>query len=106
MSEKVTYKELRSARVRTDNSVDDARMYDIAADVSISGSTAESIDSGEVKKDGNAVANFACYGESNLSINYTGAESAEQCNILEAVQAFLTDVRALASADSPVTLNA
>lgn len=103
MAEKITYKELRNATVHVDNSADAAKVYDIAADVQIQGqNTVESIQSGAVTKDGMQVATFNCWGDvQNLSINFQGAESADQCSIIEAVSAFMQDVGTKVGSNTP-----
>lgn len=93
--EKISYKEVRNATVCVDNSVDTGRVYDISADVSIQGqSTVESFQNGTVMKDGVQVASFNCWGDgTNVGINYTGIASEKQCEVLEAVGAFIKDVK-------------
>ena len=94
-TEKVTYKELRQATVHVDNSVDTARVYDIGADVVLQGqATVESFQNGTVMKDGVQVASFNCWGDgTNVGINYTGIASEKQCEVLEAVGAFMKSVK-------------
>lgn len=103
MSEKVTYKELRNALVHVDNSVDTAKTYDIAADVRLQGqNTVEAFESGTVAKDGAQVATFYCYGDAvNMSVNFQGVESGEQCEVIEAINAFMEDVKAKAGSSTP-----
>ena len=83
-----------SAMVRMDNSLDEARAYDIASNVNIgSDKKAQSFDGGTVTKDGAQVAIFSCYGgQGNLSISYQGIEPAEQVQVLEAVSGFMQEV--------------
>lgn len=100
--QKVTYKELRSARVHYDNSVDTAKVYDIAADANIENMNVTNFDQGTVTKDGVQIAYFSCYGENNLSMNYQNVESANQCAILEAVNEFMTDVKANVASSSEI----
>lgn len=101
--ENVTYKELRSAVVHTDNSVDPEKAYDIAADVRLQGeNTVEAFENGTVTKDGQPMATFNCYGDTNnLSFNYQNVQSAEQCAVLEAVIAFMADVKEKAGSQEP-----
>ena len=103
MSEKVTYKDLRNALVHMDNSVDTAKTYDIAADVRLQGqNTVEAFESGTVAKDGAQVATFYCYGDAvNMSVNFQGVESGEQCEVIEAINAFMEDVKAKAGSSTP-----
>lgn len=103
MNEKVTYKQLRSAVVQVDNSADTSKTYDIAADVRLQGqNTVEAFESGTVAKDGAQVATFYCYGEAaNISINFQGIESNKQCEVVEAINAFMEDVKAKAGSSTP-----
>ena len=103
MSEKVTYKDLRNALVHMDNSVDTAKVYDIAADVRLQGqNTVEAFESGTVAKDGAQVATFYCYGDAvNMSVNFQGVESNKQCEVIEAINAFMEDVKAKAGSSTP-----
>ena len=103
MAEKVSYKELRNALVHMDNSVDTAKTYDIAADVRLQGqNTVEAFESGTVAKDGAQVATFYCYGDAvNMSVNFQGVESGEQCGVIEAINAFMEDVKAKAGSSTP-----
>ena len=103
MSEKVTYKELRNAVVHVDNSVDVSKTYEIAADVRLQGqNTVEAFESGTVAKDGAQVATFYCYGDAvNMSVNFQGVESGEQCEVIEAINAFMEDVKAKAGSSTP-----
>ena len=103
MSEKVTYKDLRSAVVHVDNSVDVSKAYDIAADVRLQGqNTVEAFESGTVTKEGAQVATFYCYGEAaNMSINFQGVESDKQCEVIEAVNTFMEDVKTKAGSYTP-----
>lgn len=95
MSEKVTYKELRNAVVHVDNSVDVSKTYEIAADVRLQGqNTVEAFESGTVAKDGAQVATFYCYGDAvNMSVNFSGVESNKQCEVIEAINTFMEDVK-------------
>lgn len=104
MSEKVTYKELRNATVHIDNSVDAEKVYDISADVMIRESNkVESFQNGTVTKDSGQVANFSCWGDgTNVSINYTGVTSEKQCEVLEAVGAFMKSVKDKVETDGAV----
>ena len=103
MAEKVAYKDLRNALVHMDNSVDTAKVYDIAADVRLQGqNTVEAFESGTVAKDGAQVATFYCYGDAvNMSVNFQGVESGEQCEVIEAINAFMEDVKAKAGSSTP-----
>lgn len=90
---KVTYKELKNARINVDNSVDTSKVYDISADVNVNSSSVESFDQGIVKSSDSVIATFSCYGDGNLNIGYQNVESANQCEILEAVNDFMENVK-------------
>lgn len=96
--EKVTIKSLNSANLRMDNSVDADREYNIAANVNIdSGSVVNSIDSGNVIKEGIEIATFNAYSDNNLQINFNNVAASEQCTIITSVNAFIADVRTKAA---------
>lgn len=123
-TEKVTYRQLNSANVRIDNSVDEDRAYDIAANANISGNpsygaeiTGESgamnaisrvinVENGEVRRktDGMPVATFNSYSPGNLSINHQNTEAEEQCTVTTAVNAFIAEVKAKAAGAAPLSL--
>lgn len=102
MSEKVTYKELRNAVVHVDNSVDVSKTYEIAADVRLQGqNTVEAFESGTVAKDEVSIATFNCWGDAqNLGVNFTGVESNKQCEVIEAINTFMEDVKTKAGSYS------
>ena len=102
MSEKVTYKELRNAVVHVDNSVDAEKTYEIAADVRLQGqNTVEAFDSGTVTKDEISIATFNCWGDAqNLGVNFNGVESNKQCEVIEAINTFMEDVKTKAGSYS------
>ena len=94
-NEKVTYKQLRSAVVQVDNSADAGRTYAIAADVRVQNpGGVEAFEGGTVAKDGAQVATFSCWGgDGNIGISYSGLDTGQQCQVLEACHAFMQDVR-------------
>lgn len=105
MSEnKVSYKELISAKVHVDNSVDAAKTYDISSDINIVGGNIESHDNGIVSLGETVIATFSLYGKNNLSISYISVETDNQCNVLNAVNDYINDVTKQAAQSSPVSL--
>lgn len=90
--EKVDFKKLNSANVAADNSVDSAKVYDINANVNINGTNVNSIDSGNVMKEGVQVATFSRWGESQLNINFMNVDAMEMCTIITEVNAFCVAV--------------
>lgn len=91
---KIDFTKLNSANVTADNSVDTEKVYDINANVNISGNNVNSIDGGSVKKDDVQVASFSRWGENSLNINFMNVDAMEMCNIVTAVNDFNTNVAA------------
>lgn len=96
--EKVTYKELVSAKVRMDNSVDTGRTYDIRAEVEISGNAVQDFGNGEATKDGATAATWTCYG-GTLNVTFYTQDGAD---VLAALNAFIADAKAKAAEASPL----
>lgn len=101
MSEKVTRKNAIEAVYLVDNSTDTVRSYEISANVRFGTGATTTFDNGIVRpKEGDGMtvtANFASYGEDNLSINFTGVQPSEQQAVNAAVNEFLSECRASAS---------
>lgn len=91
---KIDFTKLNLANVTADNSVDTEKVYDINANVNISGNNVNSIDGGNVKKDDVQVATFSKWGENSLNINFINVDAVEMCNIINAVNEFNTNVAA------------
>lgn len=89
---KVDFTKLNSANVTADNSVDEAKKYDITARVNISENKVNSVDSGRVVKDGVEVASFSKWGENQLNVNFNGVDVMEMCSILTEVNSFYNNV--------------
>lgn len=99
--EKVTYKELVSAKVRMDNSVDTGRTYDIRAEVEISGNAVQDFGNGEATKDGATAATWTCYGG---TLNVTFYTQQDGADVLAALNAFIADAKAKAAEESPLSM--
>lgn len=89
---KVDFTKLNSANVTADNSVDEARKYDITARVNINENKVNSVDSGRVVKEGVEVASFSKWGENQLNVNFNGVDVMEMCSILTEVNSFYNNV--------------
>lgn len=89
---KVDFTKLNSATVTADNSVDEAKKYDITARVNISENKANSVDSGRVVKEGVEVASFSKWGENQLNVNFNGVDVMEMCSILTEVNSFYNNI--------------
>ena len=89
---KIDFTKLNSANVTADNSVDTEKVYDINANVNISGNSVNSIDGGSVKKDDVQVATFSRWGENSLNINFMNVDAMEMCSIITEVNTFIEAV--------------
>lgn len=93
---KVSYKELRSAVVTMDNSVDTERVYEISANVNVQmGNTVGSIDNGVVRTKGEEngdIATFNAWSDKNKNVSYNNAD--DECAVLMAINAFIADCKA------------
>lgn len=103
---KVALVGFNSANVRIDNSNDSSRELDISANTDISRDSISGFN-GDVKKNGNFVANFSCYGDSNrnLTINYQSGDPEEHCYILNAVHSFMDSAREFVSTNTIMQLS-
>ena len=89
---KIDFTKLNSANVTADNSVDTEKVYDINANVNISGNSVNSIDGGSVKKDDVQVATFSMYG-GNVNTTYNNLTKEEKCAVIYAVDDFIEAVK-------------
>lgn len=89
---KIDFTKLNSANVTAGNSVDTEKVYDINANVNISGNSVNSIDGGSVKKDDVQVATFSRWGENSLNINFMNVDAMAMCSIITEVNAFIEAV--------------
>lgn len=108
-SQNVTADQLISATVKYSNKDDASRAYDIAANVNIQNGQVSSFDNGEIRQassenpDGMTyIAGFSSYSERTLNLNINNADKTEAQTIIEAVYAFMADVRKEVNAN-PVT---
>ena len=89
---KVDFTKLNSANVTADNSVDEAKKYDITARVNINENKVNSVDSGRVVKEGVEVASFSKWGEAQLNVNFNNVDIMEMCSILTEINTFYANV--------------
>ena len=89
--EKVSYKEMRSAVVVMDNSVDTTREFEISANVNVQGNnTVGAIDNGVVREKGKtegSYATFNAWSNNEKNVRYTNAP--DECAVLIAINAFI-----------------
>lgn len=91
---KVKFEKLTSAGIKTTNSVDESRTYEIEARVNIKdGNVLKSIEEGYVRKNGMTMCTFGKYGNDNLNTNFQNVgDIMVMCGILQAVDAFIGEV--------------
>lgn len=90
---KIKYMALNSANVKVNNSADDARSYDIEANVNVAGNNVTGNIDGRVTTDGAEKASFSSWGEGMMHVSYTNVSAEEQCNVLNAINAFILSVK-------------
>lgn len=76
-----------------DNKNDESRVYEIEAHVNIREGAVDSLDSGNVFRDGSQVANFNSWKNNRLNITYQGVDLEERNAINVAVDAFIGEVK-------------
>ena len=74
------------------NANDEKRVYDIEANINISESAMNNVDSGVVKKGGVRVANFSWWDTNRMNITYQDVDVTERNNINVAVDTFINEV--------------
>lgn len=101
-SQNVTAENLLSATVKYSNKDDANRVYDISSNARIENGIVSNFENGEVKKlsassetaDGMGnIASFNAFGEKSLNLYVNNATETEAKSILNAVYAFMSDVR-------------
>lgn len=98
---KIKYEALNSANVKVNNSGDLSKTYDIEANANVNNlNEVSNIDNGTVKKDTEQKATFNVWGDNSLNISFYNATSEEQCAVINAVNAFIQDVKSHV-ADTP-----
>lgn len=91
---KIKYEALNSANVKVNNSGDLERVYSIEANANVNNlNEVSNIDNGIVKKDDEQKATFNVWGDNSLNISFYNATSDEQCAVINAVNAFIKDVK-------------
>lgn len=92
---RIKFEKLNEAVVKTNNSVDTERVYDVESNVKILGADkVQSFDGGLVKKGDNIVCTFSKYAEGQLNTNFQNVgDIMEMCAILTAITTFIADVK-------------
>lgn len=104
---KIKFEKLNEAVVKTNNSVDTERVYDVESNVRILGENkVQSFDGGLVKKGDNIVCTFSKHQEGQLSNNFQNVtDIMEMCSILQAINTFVVDVTEEVANGTAVVLN-
>ena len=104
---RVKFEKLNEAVVKTNNSVDTERVYDVESNVRIFGEDkVQSFNEGFVKKGNTIVCTFSKYAEGQLSNNFQNVtDIMEMCAILQAINTFVVDVTEEISKGTAVVLN-
>lgn len=103
---KIKFENLNEAVVKTSNSVDTDRVYDIESNVRIMGIKVQSFDSGAIKKGESVVCFFSKYSEGQLNTNFQNVgDIMEMCAILQAINTFVVDVTEEVAKGTAVVLN-
>lgn len=104
---RIKFEKLNEAVVKTNNSVDTERAYDVESNVRILGENkVQSFDGGLVKKDGNIVCTFSKYQEDQLNTNFQNmSDIMEMCTILQTINTFVVNVTEEVAKGTAVILN-
>lgn len=104
---KIKFEKLNEAVVKTNNSVDTERFYDVESNVRIlDENNVQSFDGGLVKKGDNIVCTFSKYAEGQLNTNFQNVgDIMEMCTILQAINTFVLGVVEEVSKGNTVVLN-
>lgn len=104
---RIKFEKLNEAVVKTNNSVDAERVYDVESNVRILGDNkVQSFDGGLVKKGDNIVCTFSKHQEGQLSNNFQNVtDIMEMCAILQAINTFVLGVIEEVEKGTAVVLN-
>ena len=104
---KIKFEKLNEAVVKTNNSVDTERVYDVESNVRILGENkVQSFDGGLVKKGDNIVCTFSKYAEGQLNTNFQNVgDVMEMCTILQAINTFVLGVVEEVAKGTAIVLN-
>lgn len=104
---RIKFEKLNEAVVKTNNSVDTEKVYDVESNVRILGENkVQSFDSGTVKKGESVVCFFSKYSEGQLNTNFQNVgDIMEMCAILQAINTFVVDVTEEVAKGTAVVLN-
>ena len=104
---RIKFEKLNEAVVKTNNSVNTERVYDVESNVRIlDENKVQSFDGGLVKKDGNIVCTFSKHTAGQLNTNFQNvSDIMEMCAILQAINTFVVDVTEEVAKGTAIVLN-
>lgn len=104
---KVKFETVTEATVKTSNSVDTSRVYDISANVRINnGTNVFNVDSGVVIKGNITVCTFNKWGDTSLNTNFQNVNDVmEMCAILTSVNSYIEEIEDAVSKGATVIIN-
>ena len=104
---KVKFETVTEATVKTSNSIDTNRAYDITANVRINnGTNVSNVDSGVVIKDKTTVCTFNKWGNNSLNTNFQNVEDImEMCSILTSINSYIEEIEDAVSKGATVIIN-
>lgn len=104
---RIKFEKLNEAVVKTNNSVDTERVYDVESNVRILGENkVQSFDGGLVKKGDTIVCTFSKYAKGQLNANFQNVgDVMEQCAILQAINTFVLGVIEEVEKGTAIVLN-
>lgn len=104
---RIKFEKLNEAVVKTNNSVDTERVYDVESNVRILGENkVQSFDGGLVKKGDNIVCTFSKHATEQLNTNFQNVgDIMEMCAILQAINTFVVDVTEEVAKGTAIVLN-
>lgn len=90
---KITFGTLNSANIEVNNMADEARVYDIKANVNLQGGNVGSVDSGRVYENDVEVATFHHWNDNNQQVIWMNTPSEKKCDVQAAIDAFVAAVK-------------
>lgn len=91
------------ANVKVSNANDTTSAYTITAEAQVANGNVENFNNGQVLKGETYVATFNRWSAQNLNVTFNNVEAEEQCEALNAVNAFISSVESLV-VEQPVSL--
>lgn len=88
---KVTLEAVNSANVKVNNSVDAEKVYEISANLNVSGKVVNNVADGVVKQGDVVKANFQRWSAENLNIQFQTSDVMEMCSVINAINGFIAD---------------